>query len=112
MFNVASDIHTRQTIWVARKVGQQQRNSHTCDILADGLSSADWAGLHTAYEGWQGTGPSLCDLKGGRVNSAPLYVRVWQFIRSCWGRVPPPFIFLWVPVSYKVLLSLAKCIRI
>ena len=56
MFNAASDIHTRQIIWVARKVGQQQRNSHTCDISADGLSSADWAGLHTSYEGWQGPG--------------------------------------------------------
>ena len=47
MFNAASDIHTRQIIWVARKVGQQQRNSHT---------RADWAGLHTSYAGWQGPG--------------------------------------------------------
>lgn len=46
IFNAASDIRTRQTIWVARKVGEKQRNSHTCNVSRDGLLSTDWCGLY------------------------------------------------------------------
>jgi len=56
ILNAASDLHTRQIIWVARKVGSGQANSHT-GRSADGLSAADWAGLCSNYEGWQGPGP-------------------------------------------------------
>ena len=60
------------------------------------------------------TGPSLHDLITGGGRVAPLF---YTFVLgSLYVRVragcPPPFIFLWDPVSYKVLLSLAKCIRI
>ena len=43
----ASDLQTRQIIWVSRKVnGTDQSNSHTRPgRTVDGLSAADWAGL-------------------------------------------------------------------
>lgn len=42
----ASDLQTRQIIWVSRKVNGDQANSHTRPgRTVDGLSAADWAGL-------------------------------------------------------------------
>jgi hypothetical protein len=63
LFNIASDLQTRQTIWVSTNVvkGRTQLNSHRPDRLGaslaaegiDGFSAAEWAGLHTDYQGKQ-----------------------------------------------------------
>ena len=45
ILNVASDIHTRQLVWVATHPEKGQQNSHTCDVSVDGLSSVEWSGL-------------------------------------------------------------------
>jgi hypothetical protein len=45
----ASDLTTRQTIWVAHDIvkGKDQINSHNrADFNCDGLSAADWASLY------------------------------------------------------------------
>jgi hypothetical protein len=61
LYNIATDLQTRQTVWVSTNVakGRPQLNSHRDDgagrSLAshgvDGLSAAELAGLHTDYVG-------------------------------------------------------------
>lgn len=61
LLSAASDINTRQTIWVAQNVvkGRKQLNSHTSDCYArdqiDGFPAWEFAGLYTDYNGndWQ-----------------------------------------------------------
>ena len=61
IWNQASDINTRNTIWVSTNVvkGRKQLNSHNNDCYnrdqIDGFNSAELAGLHTDYvgNGWQ-----------------------------------------------------------
>jgi hypothetical protein len=61
LYSMATDLQTRQTVWVSTNVvkGRPQLNSHRDDRLGrslaqsgiDGLSAADLAGLHTDYQG-------------------------------------------------------------
>lgn len=61
LYNMATDLQTRQTVWVSTNVvkGRPQLNSHRQDRLGaslaasgiDGFSAADLAGLHTDYQG-------------------------------------------------------------
>ena len=61
IWNQASDITTRNTIWVSTNVvkGRKQLNSHNSDCYAreqiDGYTAAELADLHTEYVGndWQ-----------------------------------------------------------
>lgn len=56
LFNIATDLNTRETIWVSTNVskGRPQVNSHRDDRVGrslaaegiDGFSAAEWAGLH------------------------------------------------------------------
>jgi hypothetical protein len=48
LLSQASDLKTRQTVWVGTNVakGKDQANSHTrTDFTVDGLSAADLAGM-------------------------------------------------------------------
>lgn len=64
LYNQASDLQTRQIVWVGRNVakGRPQLNSHRDDSLgrsytvSDGLPAAELANLHTPFVGWQGPG--------------------------------------------------------
>ena len=58
LYTQASDLQTRQTIWVATNVvkGRDQANSHSRGWEFDGLPSAELADLHTNYQGWTGPG--------------------------------------------------------
>ena len=61
LYSMATDLQTRQTVWVSTNVvkGRPQLNSHRQDRLGatmaaegiDGFSAADLAGLHTDYQG-------------------------------------------------------------
>jgi hypothetical protein len=61
LYNIATDLKTRQTVWVSTNVvkGRPQLNSHRDDRLGaslaqagiDGFSAAELAGLHTDYQG-------------------------------------------------------------
>jgi hypothetical protein len=61
LYNCASDLATRQTIWVSTNVvkGRPQLNSHRADRAGaslasagiDGFCAAELAGLHTDYVG-------------------------------------------------------------
>jgi hypothetical protein len=57
LFNIATDLQTRQTVWVSTNVvkGRPQFNSHRSESMAqagiDGFSAAELAGLHTDYQG-------------------------------------------------------------
>ena len=65
IWNMASNIKTRETIWVSRNIvkGRAQLNSHRDDDLGrcyqrdgiDGFSAGELAGLHSPYAGndWQ-----------------------------------------------------------
>jgi hypothetical protein len=61
LLSAASDINTRERIWVAQNVvaGRKQLNSHTSDCYArdqiDGFPAWEFAGLYTDYNGndWQ-----------------------------------------------------------
>ena len=65
LYNIASDLHTRETIWVSRNVvkGRPQLNSHREDDFGrcyqregiDGFPAWELAGLHTNSVGndWQ-----------------------------------------------------------
>jgi hypothetical protein len=65
LYSQASDIHTKQTIWVSTNVvaGRPQLNSHRNDAFGrcyqrdgiDGFPAWELAGLHTDYIGneWQ-----------------------------------------------------------
>jgi hypothetical protein len=63
LYSQATDLKTRQTVWVARNVvkGRPQLNSHREDSLGrsmdcDGLTAAELSNLHTPFVGWQGPG--------------------------------------------------------
>jgi len=61
LYNIATDLKTRQTVWISTNVvkGRPQLNSHRQDRLGaslaaggiDGFSAAELAGLHTDYQG-------------------------------------------------------------
>ena len=65
IWNCASNIETRETIWVSRNIvkGRAQLNSHRDDDFGrcyqrdgiDGFPAAELAGLHSPYAGndWQ-----------------------------------------------------------
>lgn len=70
LYNQASDLQTRQTVWIGTKVSNlpawtgdkwelkqgHQANSHTRGWDHDGLPSAELADLHTPWQGWVGPG--------------------------------------------------------
>ena len=58
LYTQASDLQTRQTIWVGTNVakGRDQANSHSRGWNHDGLPAAELADLHTDYQGWSGPG--------------------------------------------------------
>jgi hypothetical protein len=58
LYSMASDLQTRQTVWVGTnvKAGKGQANSHTRGWQHDGLPAAELADLHTDYQGWVGPG--------------------------------------------------------
>jgi len=57
LYNIATDLATRQTVWVSTNVvkGRPQLNSHSSAAYArdgiDGFCAAELAGLHTDYRG-------------------------------------------------------------
>lgn len=61
LYTQATDLQTRQTVWVSTNVvkGRPQLNSHRADRLGaslaqggiDGFSAAELAGLHHNYQG-------------------------------------------------------------
>lgn len=61
LYNIASDLNTRETIWVATNVVKQrpQLNSHNSECYKregiDGFNSVEVAGMSTPYAGndWQ-----------------------------------------------------------
>ena len=63
IYSQATDLTTKQTIWVSRNVvkNRSQLNSHREDTFGkslqraeiDGFSAAELANLSTNYEGWQ-----------------------------------------------------------
>jgi len=61
LWNIATDLQTRETIWVSTNVvkGRPQLNSHSSECYQrdgiDGFPAWDLAGLHTDYTGndWQ-----------------------------------------------------------
>ena len=68
LYNQASDLVTRQTVWIGTKVsnlpkwngtelveaGRGQANSHTREWQNDGLPAAELADMHTSWQGWSG----------------------------------------------------------
>ena len=58
LYNQASDLQTRQTVWIGTnvKAGRGQANSHTRGWQDDGLPAAELADLHTDWQGWVGPG--------------------------------------------------------
>ena len=70
LYNQATDLVTRQTVWVGTKVenlptwtgaewksnGKGQSNSHKHGWNHDGTSAAELAVLHTPWQGWVGPG--------------------------------------------------------
>ena len=67
IYSQATDLATKQTIWVSRNVvkNRSQLNSHREDTFGkslqraeiDGFSAAELANLSTNYEGWQHNQP-------------------------------------------------------
>lgn len=61
IWNIATDLQTKQTIWISTNVvkNRPQLNSHNSDCYnreqIDGYPAAELAGLHTDYNGndWQ-----------------------------------------------------------
>ena len=63
IYSQATDLATKETIWVSRNVvkNRSQLNSHREDMIGkslqraeiDGFSAAELANLSTNYEGWQ-----------------------------------------------------------
>lgn len=61
LFSMASDTATRRIVWISTNVaaGRPQLNSHRDSNAGrslaaegvDGLTAAEWAGLHTDYQG-------------------------------------------------------------
>jgi hypothetical protein len=73
LYNQASDLQTRQTIWVGTnvKAGRGQANSHTRGWESDGLPAAELADLHTDWQGWTGPGNRYwCNPKAPRKSFA------------------------------------------
>jgi hypothetical protein len=81
LYNQASDLVTRQTVWIGTKVsnlptwngdelvapGKGQANSHTRGWQNDGLPAAELADMHTSWQGWTGPGPRYyCNPEAGR----------------------------------------------
>ena len=81
LYNQATDLVTRQTVWVGTKVsnlpkwngdelvesGKGQANSHTRGWQDDGLPAAELADLHTSWQGWTGAGNRYqCNPEAGR----------------------------------------------
>ena len=70
IYNQASDLQTRQTVWIGTKVSNlpkfngtewevkqgHQANSHTRGWQDDGLLAAELADMHTSWQGWSGPG--------------------------------------------------------
>jgi len=58
LYNQATDLVTRQIVWVGTNVvkGREQANSHSRGWDFDGIPSAELADLHTPWQGWVGTG--------------------------------------------------------
>ena len=58
LYSQASDLQTRQTVWVGTNVvkGKSQSNSHTLGWDHDGLPTAELADVHTPWQGWVGPG--------------------------------------------------------
>ena len=66
LYSQATDLKTRQTVWVGRNVakGRPQLNSHRSDTFGnslsdagvDGLTAAELSNLTTPFVGWQGPG--------------------------------------------------------
>ena len=54
MFNVATDLKTRQIIWVLTVPGKGQANSHTRPNRMDGAQASEIAGLYASHYGEQG----------------------------------------------------------
>ena len=67
IYSQATDLATKETIWVSRNVvkNRSQLNSHREDTFGkslqraeiDGFSAAELANLSTNYEGWQHNQP-------------------------------------------------------
>ena len=85
LYNQASDLQTRQTVWVGTKVsnlptwtgseliapGKGQANTHTRGWQDDGLPAAELADLHTSWQGWSGPGHRYyCNPEAGRKSFA------------------------------------------
>ena len=53
LYNIATDLKTRQTVWISTKPARPQLNSHRSPAMAaagiDGFCAAELAGLHTDY---------------------------------------------------------------
>ena len=85
IYNQASDLQTRQTVWIGTKVsnlpkwngdelveaGKGQANSHTRGWEHDGLSAAELADMHTPWQGWVGSGHRYyCNPEAKRISFA------------------------------------------
>ena len=83
LYNQASDLATRQTVWIGTKVSnlpawngseliapaKGQANSHSRDWQDDGLLAAELADLHTSWQGWVGPGPRYyCNPEADRIS--------------------------------------------
>jgi hypothetical protein len=83
LYNQASDLATRQTVWIGTKVSnlpawngseliapaKGQANSHTRGWQDDGLLAAELADLHTSWQGWVGPGPRYyCNPEAKRIS--------------------------------------------
>jgi hypothetical protein len=75
LYNQASDLNTRQTVWVSTRVKDRpQLNSHRDDAFGkslknhgiDGFGAAELANLHTDYEGWQLPAHKYCHKPGAK----------------------------------------------
>jgi hypothetical protein len=81
LYNQASDLATRQTVWIGTKVsnlpkwngdelvepGKGQANTHTRGWQNDGLPAAELADMHTSWQGWTGTSHRYyCNPEAGR----------------------------------------------
>ena len=83
IYNQASDLATRQTVWIGTKVsnlpkwngtelvepGKGQANSHTRGWEHDGLPAAELADMHTDYRAWVGSSPRYyCNPEAKRIS--------------------------------------------
>jgi hypothetical protein len=54
VYSIASDVETRQTVWVARKVKTDEQIKSAGEPVT--ITAAELSYLATSYEGWQGPG--------------------------------------------------------